>query len=107
MGTISQRLQEFLTHNSLPHAPRSPTLPPFPVRWWRAFITSGASAFYMYGYSGIYFFTRLEVTMFTPALMYFSYMAIVAVGWFCLTGAVGFLTTYLCLYKMYKELKCD
>ena len=32
--------------------------------WWRAFLTSGSSAVYMFVYSIFYFFTKLEITKF-------------------------------------------
>ena len=32
--------------------------------WWRAFLTSGSSAAYMFIYSIFYFFTKLEITKF-------------------------------------------
>jgi len=42
--------------------------------WWRAVLTSGSSALYLFLYSILYFFTKLEIASFTPTLLYFSYM---------------------------------
>jgi len=67
--------------------------------WWRAFLTSGASALYMYLYAIFYFFTRLNIIGFVSGLLYFGYTFIMALTFFVLTGAVGF---YACLYFVRK-----
>jgi transmembrane 9 superfamily protein 2/4 len=41
--------------------------------WWRSFLTSGASAFYMFLYSIFYFFTKLQIYKFVSILLYFGY----------------------------------
>merc|ERR1719343_828422 len=53
--------------------------------WWRSFLTSGSSAGYMFAYSAFYFFTKLEITKFVSALLYFGYMFIAALAFFLLT----------------------
>ena len=50
--------------------------------WWRSFLTSGSSAGYMFAYSVFYFFTKLEITKFVSALLYFGYMSIAALGFY-------------------------
>jgi transmembrane 9 superfamily protein 2/4 len=75
--------------------------------WWRSFITSGSSAFYLLAYSMFYFFTRLDITKFVPALMYFGYMFIVALAFFALTGTVGFYACFLFIRKIYGSVKID
>jgi len=75
--------------------------------WWRAYLTSGASAFYMFLYSVFYFFTKLQITRFLSGLLFFSYTAIMAVELFLLTGAIGF---YACLFfvkKIYSSIKVE
>jgi transmembrane 9 superfamily protein 2/4 len=62
--------------------------------WWRSFLTSGSSAGYMFAYSVFYFFTKLEITKFVSALLYFGYMSIAALVFFVSTGTIGF---YLCV----------
>lgn len=41
--------------------------------WWRSFIISGGSAFYILLYSIFYFFTKLSITEFIPTLLYLGY----------------------------------
>ena len=40
--------------------------------WWRAYLTSGSSALYLFLYSLFYFYTKLDITKLVPALMYFG-----------------------------------
>lgn len=40
--------------------------------WWRAYLTSGSSALYLFLYSLFYFYTKLDITKMVPALMYFG-----------------------------------
>lgn len=54
--------------------------------WWRAFLTSGASALYVFLYSVFYFFSRLQITKFVSAMLYMGYTAIMALEFFLLTG---------------------
>ena len=56
--------------------------------WWRSFLTSGSSAGYMFAYSVFYFFTKLEITKFASALLYFGYMGIATIVFFLLTGTI-------------------
>ena len=55
--------------------------------WWRAFLTSGASALYVFLYSVFYFFSRLQITKFVSAMLYMGYTAIMALEFFLLTGS--------------------
>jgi transmembrane 9 superfamily member 2/4 len=58
-------------------------------------LTSGASAWYMFGYSIFYYHTRLNIIGFVSTLLYFGYSFIMSLAFFVLTGAVGF---YSCLW---------
>ncbi|KAK9825881.1 hypothetical protein WJX81_000620 [Elliptochloris bilobata] len=75
--------------------------------WWRSFFTSGSSALYLFLYSAFYFYTKLDITKVVPAILYFSYMAIVSYSFFCLTGAVGFYACYIFVRKIYSAVKID
>ena len=83
------------------HAPH-PVLP----RWWRAYFTSGSSALYLFAYSGFYFYSKLDITKTVPMLMYFGYMLIASIGFFCLTGAIGFYACYFFVRTIYAAVKC-
>ena len=75
--------------------------------WWRAFLTSGSSALYLFLYSIFYFFTKLEITKTASAIMYVGYMTIISYGFFCLTGTIGFYACYLFVRSIYGSVKID
>jgi transmembrane 9 superfamily protein 2/4 len=74
--------------------------------WWRSFITSGSTAFYVFLYAA-YYFARLESNMFITYLLYFGYMAVISAGVFLMTGAVGFFSALVFNYKIYGSIKVD
>lgn len=75
--------------------------------WWRAYLTSGASSFYMFIYAIFYFFTKLEITSLVSALLYFGYTIIMTILFFVLTGAIGFYSSYFFIRKIYGAVKVD
>lgn len=75
--------------------------------WWRAYLTSGASAFYMFLYSVFYFFTKLEIETAVSTLMYFGYTLIMALVFFVLTGTIGFYACHMFVRKIYSAVKVD
>lgn len=75
--------------------------------WWRAFLTSGSSAGYMFAYSVFYFFTKLEISKATSTLLYFGYMGISALVFFLLTGTIGFYACYYFVWKIFSAIKVD
>jgi len=75
--------------------------------WWRAYLTSGASALYFVLYSIFYFFTKLAITKVIPILMYFAYTMIFASFFFVLTGSIGFYSALLFVTVIYESVKVD
>ena len=75
--------------------------------WWRSFLTSGSSAGYMFAYSVFYFFTKLEITKFVSALLYFGYMSIAALVFFVSPGTIGFYACYIFVWKIFSAIKVD
>ncbi|KAF9428829.1 hypothetical protein BGZ94_000888 [Podila epigama] len=75
--------------------------------WWRAFLTSGASAFYVSGYAVSYYFTSLQINSFTSTVLYFGWTSIMSLIFFVLTGAIGFFSTFLFVRKIYGSIKID
>ena len=75
--------------------------------WWRAYLTSGSSALYLFLYSVFYFYTKLDITKIVPALMYFGYMSITAVSFFALTGTIGFYACHIFVRLIYSAVKID
>jgi len=76
--------------------------------WWRSFLTSGSSSFYLFLYAAFYYFTKLKAgSAFTMALVYFGYMGIISYFFFMLTGAVGFFSSFFFIRRIYGSIKVD
>ncbi|KAF9354705.1 hypothetical protein BGX26_007468 [Mortierella sp. AD094] len=75
--------------------------------WWRAFFTSGASAFYIFAYSVMYYFSTLQIGSFTSMVLYFGWTAIMSLMFFVLSGAIGFFSTFVFVRKIYGSIKID
>lgn len=75
--------------------------------WWRSFWSTGSSAFYLFGYSVMYFFTRLEITNFVSGLLFFGYMGIVSFAFCILTGTIGHVACYYFVRTIYSSVKID
>ena len=75
--------------------------------WWRSFLTSGAAAFYMFAYGIVYYKTKLVVTHKITTLIYFGYMTVLSLGFFILTGTVGFLACLAFVRAIYGSVKID
>jgi len=75
--------------------------------WWRSYLTSGASAFYMFIYSVFYFFTKLTISKFLSALLFFGYTLIMSLAFFVLTGAIGFVACFIFVRKIYSAVKVE
>ena len=54
----------------------------------------------MFAYSVFYFYTKLEITKFVSALLYFGYMSIAALVFFVSTGTIGFYACYWFVWKV-------
>ncbi|KAL1457529.1 hypothetical protein WDU94_007747 [Cyamophila willieti] len=75
--------------------------------WWRSFLVSGGSAAYVFLYSIFYFFTKLEISEFTPTLLYFCYSILMVITFWLLTGTIGFFAAYFFIRKIYGAVKID
>ncbi|XP_032832467.1 transmembrane 9 superfamily member 4 isoform X1 [Petromyzon marinus] len=75
--------------------------------WWRTFIVSGGSAFYVLMYAVFYFFNKLEIVEFIPSLLYFGYTGLMIVTFWLLTGTIGFIAAYIFIRKIYAAVKID
>ncbi|KAJ0964522.1 hypothetical protein J5N97_025660 [Dioscorea zingiberensis] len=75
--------------------------------WWRAYLTAGSSALYLFLYSAFYFFSKLEITKFVSGILYFGYMLIVSYAFFVLTGTIGFYACFWFVRKIYSSVKID
>eukprot|EP00485_Elphidium_margaritaceum_P001540 CAMPEP_0202686920 /NCGR_PEP_ID=MMETSP1385-20130828/2674_1 /ASSEMBLY_ACC=CAM_ASM_000861 /TAXON_ID=933848 /ORGANISM="Elphidium margaritaceum" /LENGTH=632 /DNA_ID=CAMNT_0049341601 /DNA_START=80 /DNA_END=1978 /DNA_ORIENTATION=- len=75
--------------------------------WWRSVLTSGAAAVYLFFYSVMYFYTKLDIVPFVSSLLYFGYMFLVSLAFFIVTGTVGFYATYRFVVKIYDAIKIE
>jgi transmembrane 9 superfamily protein 2/4 len=75
--------------------------------WWRSFLTSGASALYLFLYSIFYFVTTLELDLFVSKLLYFGYTTIMSIAFFVLTGTIGFYACFFFVRKIYSSIHVD
>jgi len=75
--------------------------------WWRSYLSAGSSAGYLFLYSIWYFTSKLHITGFVPTVLYFSYMGMVALTFFLLTGCVGFFACLWFVRKIYGAIKVD
>ncbi|KAI8799276.1 hypothetical protein BJ742DRAFT_846841 [Cladochytrium replicatum] len=75
--------------------------------WWRAFLTSGASALYMALYGVLYFFTKLSIDNVPSAFLYFGWTFAMSLMFFVLTGTIGFAACYFFIRKIYASIKID
>ena len=74
--------------------------------WWKSFLTSGATAIYVFLYSVIYF-ARLEGQMAVTYMLYFGYMGVISLGVFLITGTVGFWSCLYFNYSIYQSVRVD
>eukprot|EP00262_Sarcandra_glabra_P022269 TRINITY_DN9828_c0_g1_i1.p1 TRINITY_DN9828_c0_g1~~TRINITY_DN9828_c0_g1_i1.p1 ORF type:complete len:641 (-),score=73.90 TRINITY_DN9828_c0_g1_i1:231-2153(-) len=75
--------------------------------WWRAYLTSGSSALYLFLYATFYFFTKLDITKPVSGVLYFGHMAIVSYAFFVLTGTIGFYACFWFTRLIYSSVKID
>jgi len=75
--------------------------------WWQSFWASGSSGLYMFLYSVVYYFTRLEISMVVSTCLYFGYMFIASTMFCLLTGSIGVLASFLFVKTIYASVKID
>ncbi|XP_037075308.1 transmembrane 9 superfamily member 2-like [Pollicipes pollicipes] len=75
--------------------------------WWRSFMTSGFTAFYLFIYCCHYFATKLSIVDPTSIFLYFGYTAIMVFLFFIMTGTIGYLACFWFVRKIYSVVKVD
>lgn len=75
--------------------------------WWRSFLTSGFTAFYLFVYCVHYFVTKLSIEGVASTMLYFGYTAIMIFLFFLLTGTIGFMACFWFVRKIYSVVKVD
>ncbi|KAA8903594.1 hypothetical protein FN846DRAFT_953893 [Sphaerosporella brunnea] len=75
--------------------------------WWRSFLVGAGSAFWVFLYSGWYYWTRLAVHGWVSGLLFFAYSALACCVYGVLVGTMGFLASYAFVRKIYGAIKAD
>ena len=75
--------------------------------WWRAFLCSGSSGFYVFLHSLYFLTTDLHMTGLASRALYISYMAAVSYGTFVVTGTVGFLSSLIFVRGIFSAIHVD
>ncbi|XP_025414820.1 transmembrane 9 superfamily member 2 [Sipha flava] len=75
--------------------------------WWRSFLTSAFTSFYLFLYCVHYFKTRLNIEDVASTFLYFGYTLIMVFLFFLLTGTIGFFATFWFVRKIYSVVKVD
>ncbi|KAJ2608576.1 Transmembrane 9 super member 2 [Coemansia sp. RSA 1365] len=77
-------------------------------RWhWRSVYTAGASAFYVFLYGILFYFSRLRLASYASLIIYFGWMAVACLLFFVLTGTIGFVASHLFVRRIYSAIKID
>eukprot|EP00927_Polykrikos_kofoidii_P055467 TRINITY_DN49717_c0_g1_i1.p1 TRINITY_DN49717_c0_g1~~TRINITY_DN49717_c0_g1_i1.p1 ORF type:complete len:653 (-),score=106.61 TRINITY_DN49717_c0_g1_i1:194-2083(-) len=75
--------------------------------FWRSFFASASSSIYVFMYSCLYYFTRLQIGHYVGAMLYFGYMFIVSYTFALITGSIGFCATFVFVRAIYGSIKID
>jgi len=75
--------------------------------WWRSFLTGASSALYLFVYSVIFYFKRMEVEGATNFILYAGYTLIVTILFGLATGTLGFFGCFAFVRKIYAIVKVD
>jgi transmembrane 9 superfamily protein 2/4 len=75
--------------------------------WWRSFLTTGSTAFYLFLYSMYYMHTQLKLEGFANHMLFYGYMLIIVMLFFLFTGSIGFFACFWFVRKIYSVVKID
>lgn len=75
--------------------------------WWRSYLTSGFTAFYLFIYCIHYFVTKLNIEGAASTFLYFGYTFIMVFLFFLMTGTIGFFACFWFVRKIYSVVKVD
>jgi transmembrane 9 superfamily member 2/4 len=73
--------------------------------WWYSFFCSGSTAFYMFGYSVVWFRTLEASKMVMTYLLYFGYMSLLSFSMLLVFGSIGSLTSLFFIHKIFSTIK--
>ncbi|KAF8658318.1 hypothetical protein AX16_002087 [Volvariella volvacea WC 439] len=77
-------------------------------RWhWRAFLTGGGSAIWLFAYGLFYWGSRLSLDSFSSVVLYLGYLLLLSFLDFLVTGTIGFLASYWAVRRLYSAIRVD
>ncbi|WFD36473.1 hypothetical protein MCUN1_003352 [Malassezia cuniculi] len=77
-------------------------------RWhWRAFLTGGASAFWLFAYGMFFWLTRLSLPSLSSNILFIGYLIVFSLLDFVLFGFVGFAACYVYIRYIYSHIRVD
>lgn len=74
---------------------------------WKSFISGGGISLYVFGYLIYYHIVKLDITSFTPIVLYFSYSILFCFTIWIVCGTVGFIASYCFIRQIYSQIKID
>ncbi|KAJ3291850.1 hypothetical protein HK104_005769 [Borealophlyctis nickersoniae] len=74
---------------------------------WRAFMTAGATGFYVFVYSIMYYSRWLSIDNWESAVLYFGWSLVMSMLFTILTGAVGYFAALTFVRKIFASIKVD
>jgi transmembrane 9 superfamily protein 2/4 len=75
--------------------------------WWHSFLIAGSMGFHVLLYSVYFYFSEAAITSKTGTFIYFTYMGYFSLAYGLAAGAIGFLTTYVFVRKIYSSIRID
>lgn len=75
--------------------------------WWRSFVSGGMIGVFILAYGVFYYYTVSEMSGFFQSAFFFGYLAIIALAFFLMFGAVGFMSAFTFVDYIYANSKSD
>ncbi|XP_065840471.1 transmembrane 9 superfamily member 2-like [Oscarella lobularis] len=75
--------------------------------WWRSFLTTGSTSFYLFFYALYYMHYQLHLEGKASHVLFLGYITLITLLFFLFTGCVGFLSCFWFVKKIYSVVKID
>uniref|UniRef100_A0A7S1XMV1 Transmembrane 9 superfamily member n=1 Tax=Phaeomonas parva TaxID=124430 RepID=A0A7S1XMV1_9STRA len=75
--------------------------------WWTSVTTPGASSIYVLLFSMWYYFRETDISDGVPTFIYVTYMLLLSVIFFLITGTSGYLASLWFVKKIFGSIKVD
>lgn len=73
--------------------------------WWRAFFNTGTSALYLAIYCVVHYFNVVKYKSAQSTILFFGYTVLASYTFMLLTGAIGLISSFVFLLKIYSAVK--